>query len=65
MLTFYVKVLREVFFIYQEMALVGGIRAQLGTFSCWRMEVDSNQSDIASETEDLSAWNESSKHTIV
>ena len=32
-LTFYVKVLREVFFIHQEMALAGGIRAPLGTCS--------------------------------
>ena len=32
-LTFYVKVLREVFFIHQEMALVVGIRAPLGTCS--------------------------------
>ena len=31
--TFYVKVLREVFFIHQEMALAGGIRAPLGTCS--------------------------------
>ena len=32
-LTFYVKVLREVFFIHQEMALPGGIHAPLGTCS--------------------------------
>ena len=33
MLTFYVKVLREVFFIHQEKVLVGGICAPLGTCS--------------------------------
>ena len=33
MLTFYVRVLREVFFIHQEMALAGDIRAPLGTCS--------------------------------
>ena len=38
LLTFYVKVLLEVFFIHQEMALAGGIRAQLGTCSSLKRE---------------------------
>ena len=32
-LTFYFKVLHEVFFIHQEMVRAGGIRAPLGTCS--------------------------------
>ena len=35
-LTFYVKVFREVIFIHQEMALARGIRAPLGTCSSVR-----------------------------
>ena len=36
-LTFYIKVLRDFFFIHQEMALAGGIREPLGTCSRSRL----------------------------
>ena len=36
-LTFCIKVLREFFFIHQEMGLAGGIRAPLGTCCSWEI----------------------------
>ena len=39
-LTFYVKVLREVFLIHQEMMLAGGIRAPLGTCSSFNVAAE-------------------------
>ena len=45
-LTFYIKVLLEVFFIHQEMALAGGICDPLGTCSSFKTGTDHSRDSI-------------------